>query len=187
MLRQLLHYRVIKPGVLPVNLPLQPQPLTPDGGYKRHSTSQGFLTVLRQQVALINEDPNRPLELFTQAHFNEKDTSYIRSSLNIGMTVLGPFDSRPTDQLGVAVGRVEVSPQFKKRQQMLSAMSGITNFDDPDFIPVLGKEYSAETFYGIQATKWLMIRPNIQYVRHPGGVSEVEDAVIVGLKIQSRF
>ncbi|GAB1619944.1 carbohydrate porin [Pseudomonas sp. NGC7] len=165
----------------------QPQPLTPDGGYKRHSTSHGFWTVLRQQVALINDDPNRPVELFTQAHFNEKDTSYIRSSLNLGMTIMGPFDSRPSDQLGIAVGRVEVSPRFEKRQRLLNAMSGSTDYNDLAFIPVQDKEYSAEIFYGVQVTKWLMVRPNLQFVRHPGGVDEVDDAVVVGLKIQSRF
>lgn len=165
----------------------QPQPLTPDGGYKRHSTSHGFWTVLRQQVALINDDPNRPLELFTQAHFNEKDTSYIRSSLNLGMTIVGPFDSRPSDQLGIAVGRVEVSPQFEKRQRLLNAMSGSIDYNAPTFIPVQDKEYSAEIFYGVQVTKWLMVRPNLQFVRHPGGIDEVDDAVVIGLKIQSRF
>lgn len=165
----------------------QPQPLTPGGGYRRHSTSHGFWTVLRQQVAIINGDPARPVELFTQAHFNDKDTNYIRSSVNMGLTVMGTFDSRPTDQLGIAVGRVEVSPQFEKRQRMLNALSGITDYDAPNFIPVQGKEYSAEIFYGIQATKWLMVRPNLQLVRRPGGVDEVDDALIIGLKIQSRF
>lgn len=103
------------------------------------------------------------------------------------MTIVGPFDSRPSDQLGIAVGRVEVSPQFGKRQRLLNAMSGITDYDDPTFIPVQDKEYSAEIFYGVQVTKWLMVRPNLQFVRHPGGVDEVDDAVVVGLKIQSRF
>jgi len=165
----------------------QPQPLTSDEGYKRHSTSHGFWTVLRQQVALINDDPNRPVELFTQAHLNAKDTSYIRSSLNLGMSILGPFDSRPSDQLGIAVGRVEVSPQFEKRQRLLNAMSGSTDYNDPTFIPIQDKEYSAEIFYGVQVTKWLIVRPNLQFVRHAGGVDEVDDAVVVGLKIQSRF
>ncbi|WP_416465208.1 carbohydrate porin [Pseudomonas sp. LFS044] len=35
--------------------------------------------------------------------------------------------------------------------------------------------------------KWLMIRPNLQYVRNPGGVDEVKSAVIIGLKLQFRL
>lgn len=165
----------------------QPQPLTPGGGYKTHSTSHGFWTVLRQQVLLVNSDPNRPVELFTQAHFNERDTSYIRSSLNAGITIQGPFDVRPSDQFGLAVGRVEVSPRFKKRQELLNEMAGVTDYDSPAFLPVQDKEYSAEAFYGIRATNWLMIRPNIQYVWHPGGVNHVDDALIIGMKIQARL
>lgn len=34
---------------------------------------------------------------------------------------MGPSDSRPADQLGIAFGRVGVSPQFKKRQRLLTA------------------------------------------------------------------
>lgn len=61
------------------------------------------------------------------------------------MTIVGPFDSRPTDQLGIAIGRVEVSPQFEKRQRLLNAVSGSADYNDPTFIPVQ-EEYSAEVF-----------------------------------------
>ncbi|EPN6724105.1 MULTISPECIES: carbohydrate porin [Pseudomonas] len=39
----------------------------------------------------------------------------------------------------------------------------------------------------IHATRWLVIRPNVQYVRNPGGVSEVDDAWVLGVKGQSSF
>jgi len=32
-----------------------------------------------------------------------------------------------------------------------------------------------------------VIRPNVQYVRNPGGVSEVDNAWVLGLKVQSSF
>lgn len=165
----------------------QAQPLGADGGYKRHSSSHGYWTVVRQQVLHLRDDPARPVEVFTQAHINQQDTSYIRSSFNLGVTVKGPFDARPRDQLGVALGRVEVSPQFARRQRLLNSLSGETDYTSPGFIPVQDKEYSAEVFYGIQATDWLMIRPNLQYLRHPGGVNAVDDALVVGLKVQARL
>jgi porin len=34
---------------------------------------------------------------------------------------------------------------------------------------------------------WLTVRPNLQYVKHPGGVNQVDDAIVAGLKIQSSF
>ncbi len=48
-------------------------------------------------------------------------------------------------------------------------------------------EYSAELYYGIHLADWLTVRPNLQYIRHPGGVSQVDGALIGGLKIQSSF
>lgn len=39
----------------------------------------------------------------------------------------------------------------------------------------------------MHATDWLTVRPSLQYIRHPGGVDEVNNAVVAGLKIQSSF
>ena len=41
--------------------------------------------------------------------------------------------------------------------------------------------------YGIHVTNWLTVRPNLQYITHPGGVDEVDNALVAGLKIQSTF
>ena len=165
----------------------QAEPLDSGAGYKTHESSYGYWMVLRQRLAHIDSDANRPVELFTQAHFNRKDTSYIKSSLNLGITAKGLFDARPADEIGFALGRVEISPQFAKRQRLINQLNGETDFDSPDFIPIQSKEYSAEAYYGIQATKWLMVRPNVQYIRHPGAVSDVDDAWVIGLKIQTKL
>jgi porin len=39
----------------------------------------------------------------------------------------------------------------------------------------------------VHVTNWLTVRPNLQYIRHPGGVDRVDDALIGGIKIQSSF
>ncbi|MFP3498361.1 carbohydrate porin, partial [Pseudomonas sp. SIMBA_059] len=36
-------------------------------------------------------------------------------------------------------------------------------------------------------TDWLTVRPNLQFVRHPGGVREVDDAWVGGVKVQATF
>jgi len=48
-------------------------------------------------------------------------------------------------------------------------------------------EYDAELYYGVHVTNWLTVRPNLQYIKHPGGVYEVDNALVAGLKIQSSF
>ena len=44
-----------------------------------------------------------------------------------------------------------------------------------------------ELYYSINVNKWLMLRPNIQYIHHPGGTSENENVVVLGLKASVKF
>lgn len=165
----------------------QPQVLTPGSGFESHGSRHGFWTVLRQQAWLLDDDRNRPVEVFAFGHVNDRDSNYIRSSVSMGVTVTGPFESRPNDQVAFAVGRLKVNPRFSERQRMLNVMSGETDYASVGYQPVQDKEYTAELYYGIQATRWLTIRPNLQYIRHPGGVDEVDDALVVGLKVMTRI
>jgi porin len=165
----------------------QPQVLTPGSGFESHSTRQGFWTVLRQQALLLEGNKDRPVELFAFGHINDRDTNYIRSSISMGVTVTGPLAARPNDQLAFALGRLKVNPRFSERQRMLNVMDGETDYTSAGYHPVQDAEYSAELYYAIQATRWLTIRPNLQYIRHPGGVDDVDDAVVVGLKVATKI
>ena len=53
---------------------------------------------------------------------------------------------------------------------------------DPTRPAVQGSEYAAEVYYSIHPTEWLEMRPNVQFVHHPGGYSQAEDVTILGLK-----
>jgi len=53
---------------------------------------------------------------------------------------------------------------------------------DPTRPAVLGSEYAAEVYYSIHPAEWLEMRPNVQFVHHPGGYSQVDDVTILGLK-----
>ncbi|WP_276574999.1 carbohydrate porin [Pseudomonas tohonis] len=67
------------------------------------------------------------------------------------------------------------------------AYNQVTHVRDPRYVPVQDREYSVEVNYGYQATGWLMVRPNLQYVRYPGGMREVDDAVVVGVQVITDF
>jgi len=54
-------------------------------------------------------------------------------------------------------------------------------------VPLQRTEYNAELYYGFHVTNWLTVRPNLQYIKSPGGVDEVDNALVAGLKIQSSF
>ncbi|EGM3940011.1 carbohydrate porin, partial [Escherichia coli] len=44
-------------------------------------------------------------------------------------------------------------------------------------------EYVAELHYSFVVTPWLTLRPNVQLLIDPGGVSEIDDAWVVGTQI----
>ncbi len=99
----------------------------------------------------------------------------------------GPFASRPKDDIGLALARIHVNDDVSTRQGHVNDANGVSNYDDPRFMPIQRAEYDMELYYGVHLTDWMTVRPNIQYVRHPGDVSEVDNAVVAGLKIQAKF
>jgi porin len=52
---------------------------------------------------------------------------------------------------------------------------------------VRGSEYPAELYYSIVAASWLTLRPNVQYIRHPGGLDNGPNVVVLGLKANVTF
>lgn len=36
-------------------------------------------------------------------------------------------------------------------------------------MPLQRTEYNAELYYGFHVTNWLTVRPNLQYIKSPGG------------------
>ncbi|MFJ3522710.1 carbohydrate porin [Pseudomonas sp. NPDC090203] len=165
----------------------QPQPLTPGGAFEEHSHRSGWWYVARQTVALINNDPGRNIEVFSQAFFNDHATGYVARHYTLGMIINGAFDSRPDDTIGIAAGGLSVADNASKRQRLINTLNGVSDYDDARYLPVQGDEYSAEIYYGVKVTKWLILRPNIQYIVHPGGVNQVDSAVVGGLMVRASF
>jgi len=45
----------------------------------------------------------------------------------------------------------------------------------------------AEIYYGLKATRWLTVRPNIQYVKNIGANKAYGDAWVGGVKFNMNF
>ncbi|MDC5408281.1 carbohydrate porin [Acinetobacter baumannii] len=143
---------------------------------KEHEQRYGFWAMYQRNIVNLYSDNARPLELFSQVHYNDKDTSYIGNSVNIGLLGKGLFQQRPQDIFGIAIGRIGVNSDYKKNIELQNI---IHNFS----VPVQNYEISTELFYGVNLQNGIVIRPNIQYIKNPGGVKETEDAVVAGLKV----
>ena len=155
--------------------------------YRSSSSKHGFWLGAQQQVTSLASDHSRGLSVFANATLHDKKTNAIDNYVQAGVVYKGLFDARAKDDIGFALARVHVNPAYRKNAEARNRASAVNDYDNPAFLPVQDTEYSAELYYGIHLAQWLTVRPNLQYIRHPGGVGHVDDALIGGLKIQSSF
>mgnify|MGYP003583150458 CR=1 FL=1 len=154
---------------------------------RTHSSKHGWWVVAQQQVTAHNGDANRGLSLFANFTVHDKDTNVVDNYQQVGLVYKGAFDGRPKDDIGFGVARIHVNDDVRKRAELINAGNGLDDYDNPAFVPIQRSEYHAELYYGFHVTDWLTVRPNLQYIKSPGGVDEVDNALVAGIKVQSSF
>jgi porin len=164
----------------------QPQALT-GAEFESHSSKHGWWFVAQQQLTTFGGDASRGLSVFFNATTHDKATNFVDNFQNVGVVLKGPFDARPKDDIGIGLSRIHVNSNVRDRERLLNQVSGATDFDDPNYVPIQDTEYNSEIYYGVHVTNWLTVRPNLQYVIHPGGTDHVDNALVAGIKLQTKF
>lgn len=155
--------------------------------YRSASSKHRLWLGAMQQVTRHSGDDARGLSLFVMATVHDKTTSKVDHYVSIGAVYKGLFGVRPEDDIGFAVSQVHVNPAYRKRVVLTNQANGVEDYDDPAYSPVQQTEYNAELNYGVHISDWLTVRPNLQFVRHPGGVKTLDDAWVGGVKVQASF
>lgn len=127
---------------------------------------------------------NRGLSAFANMTVHDKATNTVDNFQNIGLVYHGWSDQRPEDDIGLGVSRIHVNDAVSRLQKQNDIL---LNIDDPSYQPVQDTEYNAELYYGIHVSNWLTVRPNIQYIKHAGGVAYLDDTWMGGIKLQLGF
>jgi porin len=99
--------------------------------------------------------------------------------VNGGLVYQGPLRSRARDAagFGVVYGKFSrVLQQAQRAQQVQDPSVGVQKY-----------EIALEWFYLIQATRWLTIQPDIQYVIKPGGTGQIPNALVLGFQMAVSF
>ncbi|KQM53880.1 MULTISPECIES: carbohydrate porin [Pseudomonas] len=160
---------------------------TTGAAFRVRSSKSGYWGVLQQQLTTHNGDASRGLNIAANVTFHDKDTNLVDNYQSLMLVYKGPFDARAKDDVGIGVSRIHANSDVKKTAELLNASGGFTDYDQAGFAPLRNTEYNVELNYGFHVTNWLTVRPNLQYVKNPGGVKEVDNALVAGLKIQSTF
>ncbi|HDS1692428.1 TPA: carbohydrate porin [Pseudomonas putida] len=155
--------------------------------YRSASSKHGLWLGAMQQVTRETGDEVRGLTLFAMATLHDKKTSKVDHYVSVGAVYKGLFAMRPKDDIGLALSKVHVNPAYTKNTALINLANGESDYDSPSYLPVQESEYNVELNYGVHVTDWLTMRPNLQFVRHPGGVKMVDDAWVGGIKIQASF
>ena len=162
--------------------------ITNDGeDYRVRDSKHGYWFVVQQQLTSHNGDASRGLHIAANATFHDKQTNIVDNYQSLMFVYKGPVDARPKDDIGIGAARIHVNDDVKKSAELINASIGATDYSDPLYTPLRNTEYNYELNYGFHVTNWLTVRPNLQYITHPGGVDQVDNALVAGLKIQSTF
>jgi porin len=117
------------------------------------------------------------------ATLSDKRTASIPSYFLGALVVQGPFAPRPHDFIALGYVRDMVNNNAISREESLLAAQG-------EVIPgfALG-ENIVEVGYGLQATPWMLIHPNLQFIGNPGAFSfkHVPNAWVFGAQLKLTF
>ena len=143
----------------------------------------GFSTELQQQLThdASNPDPKNGLYAFFNATVADRRTSTQNYQIAMGLFQQG-VGSRPRDGYGVAVGTTHVNANIADAQAQANSLGVGPGYTQHN-------EYATEAWYGWQATGWLNLKFDAQYVICPGGYTTPSNrnAFVVGIRTTVDF
>ena len=130
----------------------------------------GGWVAIEQQLTAKHGEGKTGLHGFANFTWHDRITTKVDHSQQIGVKYYGLWDSQPNDFLGFAVNRTHLNRRFIEGQ----VAQGKHQFNGE-------AEYNIELNYSYNVTKWMMLIPNVQYIVHPGGTHNVDNALVVGM------
>jgi porin len=140
----------------------------------------GSYVMALQQISARSPGSKEGISLFGYATLADRNTALIRSSMALGILALGPFASRPKDQVELAIGRFQFNHRLSDYQRLLNGAGA-----GP--VGVQGAETDITLQYNAQVITWCTLGPNVQYVIHPDGLHAIANAFVVGLLAKVTF
>ena len=152
--------------------------LTGDTALQRDGAYGGYIN-FSQQVTGTNGGDG--VTVFLNATQADKFTSATDHQVSLGMEYKG-IPGHPRDFIGAAVGATHNNGRNADYQREYNATH-------PGLATVVndGYEYATEVFYSWSPVPSISVRPNLQYIMHPGGTSQNDNAFVVGLKTSIAF
>jgi porin len=147
--------------------------VTPNGSPVQHRGSSGFYGI--GDWTLVSADSGYgQLSAFLQAGLGDNRVDRFGSYVGVGLAAKGFLTGRPDDETGLAVAMARNASHYLLQQQVLG-------------VPVRRAETAIELTYLAQATSWLAVQPDLQYVIHPNTDSRQRNALVIQLEGELSF
>ncbi|HEX7115279.1 MAG TPA: carbohydrate porin [Steroidobacter sp.] len=119
------------------------------------------------ELALDGDTREEPATIaFARYGVAENRINEFENSWSVGVRHRGLFVSRSEDELGIAYARADVS----KTARMLASRDRY--------------EATIELTYRAALTDWLIVQPDIQFIRNPGADPSLRDSLVFGLRLE---
>jgi carbohydrate-selective porin OprB len=137
---------------------------------QQQSGASGFYAVTEHRI--WREQPDDPqdeqgLSVFAQYGLGDPRVSPFANHLSAGVSATGMLPGRESDLIGVRWSRAFLS------------QASAAGFQRDESV--------WELFYQFQVTEFLAIKPDFQWIQHPGGVATRADAVVATLRLTLEF
>lgn len=156
-----------------VDVNRQPRGLTGLGPLERSGQYGAYLSFQQQVTGTAGGRGATVFLNFTQA---DRNTAQLDRQLAMGVQYKGPFEQRPQDSLGLAVGATHNNERYADFVSQNNIRTGGNSIAGRSY------EYVGELYYAWAPVPSVSVRPNVQYILHPGGTSRNSNAFVIGLK-----
>ena len=143
--------------------------LAPAFGATRQRGATGYYAVADRTVARDPHDTRHSLSLFAQFGAGDPAVARFGRYVGAGAVLAGPFEQRRQDELGLAIAVARNGRPYRQQQAPR---------------PTTATERSIELSYLAQATGWLAVQPDLQYVIHPDTDPSVRNALVFTLRFE---
>lgn len=132
------------------------------------AASHGVYLLVEQDLAGQADQPGH-WRAFARAGLSDGRTTPFAGGFQFGLTGRGIVPARPDSQLSIGVVSADLSTPYRRA--------------NPAGEPALtGSEGMVELTYSDRIAPFLTLQPDVQYVRRPGGLRDVDDALVLGLR-----
>ena len=141
------------------------------GGNPVQRRSRGAYLLAEKTLYRMPGSPVRHLAGFTRLSRTDGDSTAIDQTINIGLRLRAPFNTREDDIVGIAFTHGRLGDKYRQAQAAIGAATA-------------SAESALEATYRYQANDWLALQPMLQYIRHPGGDPALSNVKVVGVRIE---